>query len=162
VGADRIHIIAHSMGNRAIVRALEQVVLAGINNTSKPMYHEIVLTAPDIDAEVFKQLASTINKAANRVTLYASSKDVALAASKRFHGYSRAGDSRDSIVVVPGVDTIDASMVDTSFLGHSYYGDSRSVLSDLFNVLQGGAPPDRRFGMLPRKLNGTKYWAFLP
>lgn len=32
----------------------------------------------------------------------------------------------------PQIETIDASRVDTSFVGHCDYGDNRSVLSDIF------------------------------
>ncbi len=37
--------------------------------------------------------------------------------------------------MVDGVDTIDASLVDTSLVGlrHSYFGDKRSILNDMFN-----------------------------
>ena len=82
----------------------------------------------------------------NGSRLYASSKDRALGVSKRIHGYPRAGDSGDGLVVLPSVDTIDATDVDTSLVGHSYYGDNRSILTDLFTLLKhGNAPP--RFGM---------------
>ena len=52
-------------------------------------------------------------KTADRVTLYASSSDEALALSKQVHGYPRAGESGDQLVVVPGIDTIDVSAVNT-------------------------------------------------
>jgi esterase/lipase superfamily enzyme len=76
-----------------------------------------MLTAPDIDAEVFTLLAQDTNRIGERVTLYASPEDKALRLSKQFHGYPRAG---EAIIVLPGVDTIDASAVDTSLVGHSY------------------------------------------
>lgn len=66
------------------------------------------------------------------------------------------------MVVILGVDTIDASSVDTSFTGHSYYADSKSILFDLFNLLRHGKPPDERFGLLPREQNGLRYWEFRP
>ncbi len=139
-GAKQIHLIAHSMGNRALTAALKEMSLEG----RKPAnFHHVVLTAPDIDAGVFKQLASQVAGAAARVTLYASKKDTALWFSQRFHGYARAGDVGDGLVVLPYLDTVDASAVDTSFLGHSYFGNNRTVLSDIYSLLLGLLPAKR-------------------
>lgn len=160
-GAQMVHVIAHSMGNRILTNALKEIALT-TPASALPLVEEVILTAPDIDAGVFRQIAGEVQKAGKRITLYASSNDKALEASKRIHGGPRAGDSGDGIVVVPGVDTIDASAVDTSFIGHSYYGDNRSVLSDIFHLLMDGAPPSERFGLRKMSLLNAIYWAFLP
>jgi hypothetical protein len=98
---------------------------------------------------------------AKRVTLYASSKDRALAFSKTVHGYDRAGESGEKIALFDGVDTIDVSAIDTNLVGHFYYGDNRSVLSDLFNLIKGEAATDR-FGLKKRFKNRRHYWVFQP
>jgi esterase/lipase superfamily enzyme len=92
--ATSIYLIAHSMGNRALTGALEAIATEA---RSKPVPHfrEVILAAPDIDAGVFRQLAAVIETAADRVTLYASSNDNALALSKHFHDYARAGESEN-------------------------------------------------------------------
>jgi len=159
-GATNIHLIAHSMGNRVLIGALERLA-ANPAFAMAPKFTHVVLTAPDIDADLFRQLAATIQKTAARVTLYASSNDRALQISKKINGYPRAGDAGPSIVVLPGLDTIDASSVDTDFLGHSYYGDNRSILSDLFNLIRTGSPPESRFG-LRAGVGPEKYWIFAP
>jgi esterase/lipase superfamily enzyme len=122
----------------------------------------LVLLAPDMDADVFANQVQGIHSVVERVTLYASAKDKALVWSKTAHGYPRAGDAKPSPLVMEGVDTIDASSADTSFTGHSYYADSRSVLFDLFALLRYGKPPDERFGLLAKEQNGRRYWAFQP
>lgn len=160
-GATSVHLIAHSMGNRVLTGALERLA-ADPAFAASPRFTHLVLTAPDIDADIFRQLAATIRKTASRVTLYASSNDRALQVSKRLNGYPRAGDAGAGIVVVPGVDTIDVSSVDTDFLGHSYYGDNRSVLSDLFNLIRRGVPPEQRFGLREAVQGSAKYWIFSP
>jgi esterase/lipase superfamily enzyme len=160
--ASVIHLIAHSMGSRALMRTLQQVAARPRDAESVPKFRQVVLTAPDMDAEVFRDLAREVRTAVERITLYASSQDKALVESKRFHGYPRAGDSGGLIVIVPEADTVDVSAVDTSLLGHSYYGDNRSVLSDLFNLIKQGKPPHERFGLRPREHNGATYWAFQP
>jgi esterase/lipase superfamily enzyme len=149
------------MGNRALTAALQQIALAMGAGASAPRFHEVILTAPDIDAETFRELAGEILPAARRTTLYASSKDLALDASHRIHGYGRAGDTRPEIVVVPGLDSVDASEVDTSFLGHSYFGDERSVVSDILLMLRNGLGPRDR-GLRPRECSAGKFWIFPP
>jgi esterase/lipase superfamily enzyme len=161
--AQRVHLIAHSMGNRALTAALKEIVGNQQGPRSVPLFKEIVLAAPDIDAEVFTQLAQDIQKAGERITLYASSKDEALVASQKFHGgFPRAGESGHATVAVSGVDTIDASAVDTGLLGHSYYLGKQSILSDLFNLLRDGNPPEAREGLKPIEESGKRYWIFKP
>jgi esterase/lipase superfamily enzyme len=161
-GAETIHLIAHSMGNQALTDALSSIA-GEFTERASPRFTEVVLTAPDIDADVFIDLAKSFRKAAKHTTLYASSNDLALGFSKKYQGnYHRAGDSEGQIVIVPGVDTIDVSHVDTNFIGHFYYGDNKSVLSDLYYLLTDGKPPGERFGLLPQKSDRGVYWLFRP
>jgi len=159
-GATSIHLIAHSMGNRALTSALED--LADEMRDSTHLFRQVVLAAPDIDADTFRQeIAPAIVKTADRVTLYASSLDEALALSKRVHGYPRAGESGEQLVVVPGVDTIDVSAVDTGLIGHDYYTDSSGVVADLVDVIQGALPPQKRPWLLPKQqADALTYWIF--
>jgi esterase/lipase superfamily enzyme len=156
--AQRIHLIAHSMGNRALTRALAS--LSAGPDRGSVLFHQIVLTAPDIDTGVFLQLARAIETTGERITLYASSKDRALLKSQQLHRGPRAGESGENIVIVDGIDTVDASEVDTGFLGHSYFGDTRSVLSDLFVLLQDGHSPGQRPGMRQMERKEQVYWRF--
>jgi esterase/lipase superfamily enzyme len=159
-GAQQIHLIAHSMGNRALTGALKDLALKQ-PDASRPAFDQVLLTAPDIDADVFKnEIAPAMMKSAQRVTLYASSNDAALLLSKKLHGYPRAGEAGGDIVIVPGMDTVDCTAVDTSLIGHSYYGDSGSVLSDFVEVLQDAKPADQRKWLRPEFLGANKYWVF--
>lgn len=160
-GIKTIHLIAHSMGNRALIHAVHQLFLDAATQPP-PRFQEVVLAAPDIDAVVFRQLAGALQLAAERLTLYASKNDQALELSKRFHGYQRAGDTQPAVVIVPGVDTIDASAVDTSFMHHSYYGESRSILADVFHLIRNRLPPSRRAGLRSAQSGGLAYWVFQP
>ena len=159
-GARSIYLVAHSMGNRALTRALERIAL-GMKENAKPMFSEIILTAPDIDAREFTNLAKTFRRAGERVTLYASSKDGALKASKEVHGFARAGDTDPDVLVLSGIDTVDVSQVDTSLLGHSYFGDNCSVIADMKNLLRGRKPPQERSPLTKKeKRPGLLYWIF--
>lgn len=153
-GAQKLYVVAHSMGNRILARALDSAF-------PRIRLTQVILTAPDIDAAVFEQMAEAIRASAERVTLYASSNDRALIASKQVHGYRRAGEGGDQVVVIDGVDTIDASLLDSDFLGHSYYGDHTSVLADIFYLLSGLAP-DKRFGLCRRSRADRFFYIFRP
>jgi esterase/lipase superfamily enzyme len=102
-----VHLMAHSMGNRALVRALAALP-ARRSDSGKPFVNHVVLTAPDIDAGVFRGIADAVKRAAISITLYASSNDQALRLSKQFHGYPRAGEAGKRITIVDGISTVDA------------------------------------------------------
>lgn len=130
-GAERIHLIAHSMGSRALTNAIAAI---SAELGDGPVFNELVLAAPDIDSKVLDQMAESIAGAVDRITLYASSKDEALAASRFVHGrtYQRAGEAQPLPLVNEWIQTIDVSSVTS---GHSYIADDGQVLSDLNDLL---------------------------
>jgi esterase/lipase superfamily enzyme len=158
--ADRIYLIAHSMGNRALTNAVTSLLRDRPELGSR--IKEIILVAPDIDAETFKeQIAPAMTSAGRPITLYTSSVDVPLSISHHWlHGYPRAGHSRDGIIIMPPIETVDASDVDTSWSGHSYYAGERSVLSDIFYLIQEGQRADQRFGLRRVDSPAGRYWVF--
>jgi len=161
-GATTVDLIAHSMGNRPVTQALRDFSVQN-PGMKKPIFNQVALMAPDVDAALFKQMAKEMQHSANRITLYASSRDAALKVSEVFAGYQRAGEGLPNLLVVPGIDTVDASAVDTSMLGfyHSYFADSTSVLSDLFHDFL-GAPAATRNGLKAVVTAAGQYWKFVP
>ena len=157
-GAKSVNVVAHSMGNRAMTAALQQIRWS-LPEDAPPPLDRVVLAAPDVDADLFRRdLAPALVDVSRQVTLYASSDDQALIASKQVHGYPRAGESGDHIVVVPGVETIDVSGIDLSLLGHSYYGDSEMMLRDLYNVIYSRLPAAERPALIRRPSDMGVYW----
>ena len=55
----------------------------------------------------------------------------------------------------------DVSGVDTSLLGHSYYGSSDSVLTDMAQLLHEVKPPDLRDRLKAVPKGTLRYWQFL-
>ncbi|WP_342244548.1 alpha/beta hydrolase [Pseudomonas sp. OTU5201] len=156
----KMYLIAHSMGNRAVTTSI--VRLYEQHPDLKSKLREIVLAAPDIDTGVFTdKIAPAIAAGQRPVTLYASSKDRALIASKEFHDYSRIGDSTE-VLVLPGIETIDASLIKTGFLGHSYYGDSDSLIADMYVLFGDGKRASDRFRLKKYSTDAGDYWKFLP
>lgn len=161
-GAAAIHLIAHSMGNQALTEALHDIAATVHAGTELPI-SEVILTAADIDSDVFRQMAEQFHRVSKRVTLYASANDRALQVSKKYQGdFQRAGDSAGGILILPGIDTIDVSAVDTNLVGHFYYGDNKSVLSDIFYLLKDGKAPGERFSLLEQTRENRRYWVFRP
>jgi esterase/lipase superfamily enzyme len=158
-----VYVIAHSMGNRVLTRGFK--ALLEEDPGKRRAFKQIVLAAPDVDADVFlREIGPAILNKGPRFTLYASSNDKALAASRGVHGgYRRLGESGENIIVLPGLDTVDASTVDTEFLGHSYFGDSGTVVSDLKYIIRKSLPPEQREQYLLERVRNAaigQYWRF--
>jgi esterase/lipase superfamily enzyme len=159
VEARVVHVIAHSMGNNCLAEMLKTFD-AGALGAGAAALGQVIFAAPDIDSQTFVDLARQFRGQASRFTLYASSADLALQASKKFNGYPRAGDAGPGLVIVDGVDTIDATLVDTNLMGHAYIGDNGSILADVFDLLRRGEAPEARFRLAPRQRAGRRYWYF--
>ena len=155
---DSVYLIAHSMGNRVMTAALERVIrkTAALGTTIR----HIILAAPDIDASYFKTtIAPNLMELGLKMTMYVSSRDRALAASRWFHGWPRVGDAKKGIVVLPGMDTIDASNVDTSFMGHSVFAARRELIGDIHYLIKGDRAPDR-YGLETVQTPESTYYRF--
>lgn len=160
-GSPNIYLIGHSMGTRGLTRALKELVAERPDLRGR--FREIILAAPDIDADVFRDdLAPALSKAGRRVTLYASSKDMALRASKKVHGYARAGDAESGVLIVKGVETVDASRVDDSMLAHSYFVESVSVIKDIASMFRMRLAAGQRASLKAIKTRFGQYWRIEP
>jgi esterase/lipase superfamily enzyme len=150
-GAQRIHLIAHSMGNRALIEALQTYLAKRAPENRQHIFGQIVFTAPDVDRDYFTDAIQSLTGAAERVTLYASDNDYAIRSSQFFHGAPRAGTAGDVIVKLAGLDSIDMSAVPADALGHSYFAANSGAIYDMFRLLWRGDPPPQRCGMSNRK-----------
>ncbi len=157
-GARRIHLIAHSMGNQLLVNALDGL---GRQPEIKPLFDNVIMAAPDIDAKTFTDRNwAAIRDAAKRFTLYASDDDWALKLSRHVNEFARLGEAGGTLVVVPGLDTVDATGIDTNQLGHSYY-HCKKLMDDLQQMMAKGlAPLERK--LRDRRKGELGYWEFPP
>lgn len=160
-GATRIHLIAHSMGNRALTDALELFALR--NQGQPPAFDQVLFTAPDLDAGLFGEMVRTIRPTANRITLYASNRDWALAVSRQLHGDApRAGQGGDDILQLADVDSIDMTTIGEDMLAHSYYANNPSALTDILSLFWRDAPPEQRCGMTKSEGERGAFWSYSP
>jgi esterase/lipase superfamily enzyme len=155
-GATKLHIIAHSMGNRGVLDALKEI--AGSPDAKVQLgLGQLILAAADVDTRLFKQLFASCRDLAARSTLYVSGKDQAVALSSLAHKNDRAGFTPPPLVV-KSADTIDVERIDLSLLGHGYIGEARPVIHDMHTLIMLGTPPENRFGLEPVRDDAGDYW----
>ncbi len=157
-GATRVHLIAHSMGNRLVARTMQRVMLnAGAGNQVK--FGQIILAAPDMDLDTFRDLAQAYPKLSERTTLYISQKDMALEASAWKHSFARVGYA-PPIAIIPGMDTVEVTSIDVSVLGHGYVAEARGVMTDIAMLLRKDtSPTEKRRKLEPTTTGeGGQYW----
>jgi esterase/lipase superfamily enzyme len=144
-GATDIILIAHSMGNRLVTKVLSDRISQG---KQTPNLRELLLAAPDINAEIFReQILPGLEKLqGTHRSIYASSADLALRASKIVHDYRRVGETIGGILTFTDFETIDASAVSPSrrSFGHSYIVDSVKVLGDIAETIDLRFSADQR------------------
>ena len=163
-GARHVHLIAHSMGNAPLLAALSNLAARG---AARSNINQVILAAPDVDAKDFAQLASQILPLAQTLTLYASSQDRAIQASRKLRrDLARAGDVIDGQpVIVSGLDTIDVSTISTGILSlnHTAYADKKELLNDMRRLmLTGERPPDVRDISIRKVTDRTgTFWRFV-
>ncbi|MFT4438840.1 alpha/beta hydrolase [Caballeronia sp. 15715] len=153
-----IHIIAHSMGNRVLFKALQSLSVADASQIQ-----EVVMAAPDVDTGHFEAALVTLRKRAKRYTLYASDADIALALSSLIRTkYARLGQGGNGIFVAEGVDTVDGSEAVTALvsiaLNHADLFEKERLLCDLHYVIRHRTPVELRYGLVKMPKGGLHYW----
>lgn len=137
-GADKVHVVAHSMGNRGFLRALQRIA-ASAETRGRVKFGQIFLAAPDVDRDLFLDLAGLYREHGERTTLYASRGDLAVHLSARVHDAARAG-YLEPYTVAAGVDTVVVPDFDIDLLGHSYFAQAERLLADLRELMRRGTP----------------------
>jgi esterase/lipase superfamily enzyme len=154
-----IYLIAHSMGSRIVSQVLKSRVDRG---KAPARLSELLLAAPDINADLFRTVIAPRLQAmqGTQTTVYASSSDLALMASKAVHGYARVGETAGGVFVFPGLETIDASRATLSVraFGHSYLTDSATVLKDIQSILRQKLKARQR-GLAEAGASPNVYWS---
>jgi esterase/lipase superfamily enzyme len=167
--AESIHLIAHSMGNRVLMNALE-----GLQDSPPPVsrfFDQIVFASPDVDQFEFARIAQKINGLSKGMTLYASDRDMALRASSIWpYNKRRAG------LAPPRQKLIDATVklkyIDTSELDRSDYSWKTNLIShsdftsgafkDVRYLIRKQRDPDKRCVLSREPDAALKYWITVP
>lgn len=152
-GAQRIAIIAHSMGAALTMETLRQIAIAG-DQRLRSKISGVVLISPDVDVDVFHAQAARIDPLPEPFVIFTSTRDRALALSARLSGQKeRLGNIKD----IGAVSDLKVTFLDTTAFstgaGHFNIGNSPALISilgrlpDLDSAFAGD--PTSRAGLLP-------------
>ena len=97
--AEKVNILAHSMGNWVFVEAMRQIKLEGGLKHPDKIGVVVLLAAPDIDIDVFKSELRAFGKPKRPYYIVLSRDDKALALSK-FLAAAAAGSARSNTTMI--------------------------------------------------------------
>lgn len=164
-----IHIIAHSMGNRVLSRAMEKLAKQPAD-ARPPRIGEIIMAHADVDLDWCRRLGA-VRPYVRGITNYVNSGDWALWISSSIRlGAGRCGRVAQSY---PGIDTIDTTGMGgrkgIDVLGfdtqshHGVFVNDPILFGDMSRLLATGRRPidERTPEFRPKEANGMPvYWAF--
>ena len=162
----RINIVAHSMGNRILTKALESYAADYLQRHGRgDLEFRIVLVAADVDRDIFEATTGVLDNLKANVTIYTSDADRALHVSEIVNSKLRLGDTNGDkpfIRADPYYETVDATGIATELfgLGHNYYSDNPFILGDILCALAEANPElraleRRRYASTP---DGLEYF----
>ncbi len=145
-GIGRIHVLAHSMGTWLTMEALREASLAGQGDLYGHL-GEVMLAAPDIDLDVFKQQLGRVGAYA-RVSIFAAADDKALSISstlagdrKRVGALDPSDKEQRAEITKLGVRVYDLSNTDTSdYFRHGTFAEAPAAVRAIGAQL--ATPPD--------------------
>jgi esterase/lipase superfamily enzyme len=152
-GADRIVLVAHSMGAMLTVEAIRQIAIRGDRRLMGKL-SGVILISPDIDVDVFRTQAHAIGTLPDPFVIFGSNRDRVLDLSARITGQpDRLGNMTD----VSKVADLKVTYLDTAAFaegaGHFTVATSPALLNLLSRIAEVDAAFDAdrtgRTGLLP-------------
>jgi esterase/lipase superfamily enzyme len=155
-----VNIIAHSMGNRLFQRAMQ--LFAFRQQATDKRFGHVILAAPDIDRETFRQAADDYARvkasAQRRTAVYFNKNDVAVNMSCWIHQEARAGTQGGAFANTDSILWID-SFFRLDWLGHGYFATAAPVLKDMKELLlENKTPAQRQPPLTPVPSDVPQYW----
>jgi len=178
IDPERTWLLANSMGGQVVATAFGLLYQEADFRDEQVELEDVVLTAPDVDLEEFNdQFKKEIRVLTRHLTVYVSSNDRALLASRIVNRGMRRGestlDSRDlnqeqleeairlAELVEPDGDLItlvDVTPVNRTLNFHNFYLESPEVYDDLFLRLMNPHTPRTRVLYPIKTARGSIYW----
>lgn len=151
----RVHLLAHSMGNYVLRNGL-QALCAKDPKSLVRLFDQIILAAPDEDDDTFEldEKLALLPRIGRQVTVYFSPNDKALIISDKTKGNpDRLGSDGPRLVdLIPKkivlVDCRNTRAVGEKWIDHSYYLNSAALRTDMAKLLSFPAPdpmPNRAY-----------------
>ncbi|WP_243371921.1 alpha/beta hydrolase [Microvirga solisilvae] len=157
-----ISVLAHSMGNWVTLEALRQMAIR--DGRIAPKIRNVLLAAPDVDVDLFRESILDMGKARPNFTLFVSQDDRALAISRRLWGDSvRLGaidpeqEPYRSALEKSGINVLNLSKLRSGDpLNHSKFAESPEVVRMIGQQLaEGQTLTDSRVGIGDRIIQVT-------
>ena len=178
VQPQRLWLLANSMGGQVVADAMHLLYQEADLADPETELENVVLTAPDVALDDFDdQFKSEIGSLTENLTVYVSSNDRALLASRIVNRGLRRGestlDSRDvnqemleeairlAELVEQGSDLVtlvDVTPVNRTINFHNFYLESPEVFNDLYQRLVNKDPPSSRVLYPIQNRDGSIYW----
>ena len=153
-GTGNTNIVAHSLGSSGVMLAL--VLMSQSHKEDEPLLNQVVLIAPDIDVDIFKQYLPLIRPLTRNITVYVSSKDSPLALSRQVHGHPRLGEAGEHLQGLKGIEIIDLSDIPIRApSGHVYHLNQDIVVEDLIQIINENKTAAQRRNL---KQRGDNQW----
>lgn len=163
VCGQKIHLLAHSMGNYVLQNALERLWEFSPGPSLPRLFDSVFLCAADVDDNVLEpgQPMERVHQLAQRVLIYHNANDTALRVSDYTKGnpdrLGQRGAARPQLLHQK-VSQVDCTPLVAGLTQHSYYTNGR-VARDIRLALQGAAPDDSQRG-LQRLTTAGNVWRF--
>ena len=181
---EKINVIGHSRGTDVVVTALRELTIevraVGKDPKKALKLHNIVLAAPDLDAQVAGQriIGDFLAWSADRFTIYASPEDSAIGWSRKLFDSpaGRVGNievdkmtpivreqmevGNSPLAVINFFPSSDNKITGKDGFGHSYCRNAPTVSSDLIIMLRDDADPGSPEP--PLEYIGAKFWKVPP
>ena len=158
-GAEKINVIAHSLGNEVLLRAMEELADNQYRDVEDKPFDHLIFASPDVNVANFRSLVSEAEKIATNMTLYTSGNDIALQASAFKLEFGRAGDASNRIISKK-ITTVDTTNASSGLIGHNDF--TGKALDDLRAVLWLNAIPSKRCILSAKTIQEGNYWSLEP
>lgn len=155
-GSENVHLVADGTACHGLLRVLQRMDADKI----EIKIGQIFLLAPDVDRELFINLAWLFPKYSTRTTLYASKVDRDAKRSVKRHQAPRAG-IFEPFTIVDGIDTIAIPTLETDDLSkekNTRKFEIVTLLYDMYDLMNNNKPPRRRLHLTKQVDDGQTYW----
>jgi esterase/lipase superfamily enzyme len=137
----KVHVIAHSMGNRLMLRVANRLAA---HERWRGALGQVILVAPDVDQELFTDLASAYPTIAKRTTVLVSTSDLPVTFAELLARFPRVG-APPPIQKINNIDMVEVVIKGGVFgLGHSFHAEHTKVIDEMKSLLTTDKPSKYR------------------
>lgn len=157
--SSKIYIVAQGLGARLSSRAMKEVF--DVDPAFRSRLQEIVLVAPDIEAEEFDSvLAPSLGTVESPITIYIHSDDSSLASTKDYRSTALVGEYEKVVANDQVVESINVMSADTGLSAHAGYRDTDSIIADLWSLISFGSRAAQRNLLNMKNTKDGTYWEY--